>query len=620
MGRGANALRPVYSPTVDAYADFVATGEIVGFSAKEITADQDVIFTQDYLRYRMSAYNISNSVGLHIGYFIYAPAPVTGSPYFYAPALQTGGKWLFESHARDVLRYNARMPYRETIHYNRNGVLKDFYQSLVEYWKLEPANEISYLDLLYSGKYASTVFGHKGGQHLVGDFDKDGKDDIAFFEPGDESSWGSNSMYIRTHSPYSVWGVGQLQDFHPGLWHPFPGWLYEWLGFEFLLPGGRDGQFYIGDFNGDKTNDFAFLDRVTTTLNEDILAISTLLRDTSAPSGYKPEATWGFLDKPKDSLLFVGNGRFIYEAMDHFAFFDLSRNEMILANRFGDVRVPFPFSRPPYNYRIDEGQFYIGDFDGNGGDDIAFFASDNSMHISPHSASGFAIGREWGPNAFGHKYGKFYIGDFDGDGRSDFAFFEPGDNSLHILLNKIRGFTAGTGWGSNVFGNKEGELLVGDFNGDGKSDFAFLEAGPASCLPPSCTPYYTRIYTRLTLDNINSIVKFNPVRATYKTTSDTAGCPTDYKWKFSFEAQLRPGKNIADITVEVKTLTKPNLLLNADNGPGVEGARLTVPLKDGYSDGLLTTPYEYVDVPFTICLKERVPFSFYVDVLGTIKQ
>ena len=150
---------------------------------------------------------------------------------------------------------------------------------------------------------------------------------------------------------------------------------------------------------------------------------------------------------------------------------------------------PFPLSRPPYSYDVKQGKFYIGDFDGNGGDDLAFFAADNSMHIAPHSATGFAVGREWGPNAFGHQDGQFYIGDFDGDGRSDFAFFEPADNSIHIRLNKATGFIDGSGWGSNVFGNKGGKFLVGDFNGDGKSDFAFVEPGPVGS-----APYYTRIY------------------------------------------------------------------------------------------------------------------------------
>ena len=564
------------------------------------------MFIQDYLRYRVSAYNISNSVGLHIGYFIYWDAREI-DPYFYAPALQTGGKWLFESQARDVLRYNARMPYREFIHYNRNGITKDVYQSLVEYWKREPANEDQYRGLLYGGSYASQVFGHKEGQHLIGDFDKDGKDDIAFFEPGDGSSWGSNSMYIRTRVPYSVWPPGPLQNVHPGLWHPYPGWLYEQIEPIF----GIDGEVYVGDFNGDKLDDFAFVKSVN---DPNALSISSLLKDPSAPSGYRNDQVWGLVDDPKGSLLFIGVGHFTSETKDDFVFYDLKENKVIIADRFGERWETFPFSQPPYSYRIEDGKFYIGDFDGNGGDDIAFFAADNTMHIALHSAAGFAVGREWEPNAFGHTDGQFFIGDFDGDRRSDFAFFEPADDSMHIRLNQKIGFVDVSGWSSNAFGNKGGKFLVGDINGDGKSDFAFVEPGPVGS-----APYYTRIYTRLTLDQINSIVRFTRLPETYKTTSDTSGCPAGYNSKFSFDARIRSGKDISDITVEVRTLTKPNVLLNADFGPAGDGARVTVPLKDDYSDGLLTTPYEYVDVPFAICQLEKSPFVLFVDVLGRIR-
>jgi hypothetical protein len=57
------------------------------------------------------------------------------------------------------------------------------------------------------------------------------------------------------------------------------------------------------------------------------------------------------------------------------------------------------------------------------------------------------------------------------------------------------------------------------------------------------------------------------------------------------------------------------LLQNADGGPGAVGARLTIPKKNEFSDGVLS-PGEFVDVPFSICLKDENPFSFFVDVLG----
>ena len=69
----AFVLRPAYSPTVEAYTDYTASGEIPG--------DQNVVFTQDYLRYRVSTYNISNSVGLIVNYFVYSGGATSKLPF-----------------------------------------------------------------------------------------------------------------------------------------------------------------------------------------------------------------------------------------------------------------------------------------------------------------------------------------------------------------------------------------------------------------------------------------------------------------------------------------------------------------------------------------------------------
>jgi hypothetical protein len=117
---------------------------------------------------------------------------------------------------------------------------------------------------------------------------------------------------------------------------------------------------------------------------------------------------------------------------------------------------------------------------------------------------------------------------------------------------------------------------------------------------------------------INDFVTFEPIKSTFKTTPDTTSCPSGFVGKFSFDARLT-NKNtsppLSDLTVQVAELTNGNLLQNADGGPGGVGTTLTVPNKDGFSDGVLS-PEEFVDVPFVICLMEKKKFSFFVDVLG----
>ena len=117
--------------------------------------------------------------------------------------------------------------------------------------------------------------------------------------------------------------------------------------------------------------------------------------------------------------------------------------------------------------------------------------------------------------------------------------------------------------------------------------------------------------------NVNDRVTFEPIESTFRFTPDTTGCPVGFVGTFSFEARLTntSASSLSNLVVEVTEFTGGNLLQNADGGPGGVGAQLTVPQQDGLTDGILS-PDEFVDVSFLMCLTEREPFSFMVDVLG----
>jgi hypothetical protein len=89
---------------------------------------------------------------------------------------------------------------------------------------------------------------------------------------------------------------------------------------------------------------------------------------------------------------------------------------------------------------------------------------------------------------------------------------------------------------------------------------------------------------------------------------------------FRFEARLTniSEHSLADLVATVTTLSDGNLLQNADGRPGGVGARMTMPQEDGFTDGMLN-PDEFVDIPFVICVTERQPFTFVVDVLGAVE-
>jgi hypothetical protein len=118
---------------------------------------------------------------------------------------------------------------------------------------------------------------------------------------------------------------------------------------------------------------------------------------------------------------------------------------------------------------------------------------------------------------------------------------------------------------------------------------------------------------------VNDLVAFEPIPATFNTTSDTSGCPSGFVGKFGFDARLTniSGSSLANLVTQVTSLTGSNLLQNADTGPGGVGSRLTVPQRDGFADGVLTSG-EFVDVPFVICLKQTQSFEFFVNVLGIV--
>jgi hypothetical protein len=74
---------------------------------------------------------------------------------------------------------------------------------------------------------------------------------------------------------------------------------------------------------------------------------------------------------------------------------------------------------------------------------------------------------------------------------------------------------------------------------------------------------------------------------------------------------------IVGLVFEVKHLTGSNVLINADGGPGAQGASLTVP-GSAFDDGVLD-PGESVSQRFEIGVSTTQPFSFFVNVLAELE-
>ncbi|MDZ8110087.1 MAG: S8 family serine peptidase [Nostoc sp. DedQUE12a] len=132
-------------------------------------------------------------------------------------------------------------------------------------------------------------------------------------------------------------------------------------------------------------------------------------------------------------------------------------------------------------------KWLVGDFNGDGRDDLAkVFYDANQASIDVHLSSGsnFTIGR-WATRQGGFSNDqKWLVGDYNGDGRDDFAnvFNDANQASIDVHLSNGNSLTIGR-WATQQGGfSNDQKWLAGDYNGDGRDDLAnvFNDANQAS--------------------------------------------------------------------------------------------------------------------------------------------
>ncbi len=111
----------------------------------------------------------------------------------------------------------------------------------------------------------------------------------------------------------------------------------------------------------------------------------------------------------------------------------------------------------------------VGDFNGDGRDDVARLGEDGAVHVFVSTGTSFVdqIWASWSDRSF---WDNIYAGDFNGDGRDDIAGFSE-SGGWYVGISTGSGFltTFWAGWSEADFWYK---FVVGDFNGDGRDDVA----------------------------------------------------------------------------------------------------------------------------------------------------
>ena len=189
--------------------------------------------------------------------------------------------------------------------------------------------------------------------------------------------------------------------------------------------------------------------------------------DTCNPVSFGAPTSFAVGNRPDSAVVgdFNGDGKQDLAIIDN-PVNVLATLSILLGNGAGGFSAPTTFSGVSFL----TGVFAVGDFNGDGKQDVAAVANSFSVAILLGDGTGsFGPARSFGAGGFPDSIA---VGDFNRDGKQDLAVANnTGDNVSILLGDGIGGFSVRTNF---AVGNLPFRVAVGDFNGDDKQDLAVL--------------------------------------------------------------------------------------------------------------------------------------------------
>jgi hypothetical protein len=144
----------------------------------------------------------------------------------------------------------------------------------------------------------------------------------------------------------------------------------------------------------------------------------------------------------------------------------------MLRNGSTDVvlNVPAALPKPAVTGKVRD---FVGDFNGDHADDVAWLDSRNQLWVSPATdGTRFQSVARWGELPSGQRWQTVTVGDFNGDSLSDIAARNSRTGDWHVLLSDGSGLKTAVAFGNWSTRVPWRTIVTGDFDGNGSTDLA----------------------------------------------------------------------------------------------------------------------------------------------------